>query len=127
MINPMTVQKSLSFILGALAVVFAAVAYHYYVAYSSLGNLVINPENSRDNIFQVASSTGDVYLTVTADGKTGVQTAVPQTELDVRGMARVYTSSSAPCTQNIEGAIAYDPAQKHFFGCTADAWKQLDN
>ena len=123
----MSTNRLISIGAGILAVCFAAVAFHYYTAYVAVSNIVVTPENSGDNIFQVASSTGDVYLTVTAGGKTGVNTAVPQTAFEVRGMARIYTSSSSPCTQSIEGAIAYDPLQKHFFGCTSDAWRRLDN
>lgn len=120
-------NKYISGILGALVVILAFALYHYYQAYVSVSNFSINPQNSGDNIFQVASSTGEVYLTVRADGKVGVNTAVPQTALDIRGMARVYTSDITPCTKEIEGAIAYDPYTEHFIGCNSFEWRRLDN
>lgn len=116
-----------SFFSGLFVAVLAVFAWHYFSAHAPFSNLSVTPENSADNIFQVASSTGETYLTVKADGKVGVNTVVPQTTLDIRGMARIYTSSTTPCTKDIEGAIAYNPRTQHFLGCNAEEWRRLDN
>lgn len=122
----MNVRIALSFLLGAAVLILCVIAWHYYRAYSALSNVEVSTQDTSANIFEVASSTGDPYLTVTADGRVGVGLAFPQATLDVRGMARIYTSSSTPCTQAIEGALAYDPLQKHFFGCNGTSWRKLD-
>ena len=123
----MTPHTIKSFALGALAALAVAAAWYTLSAHAPFANLSTSPENSAANIFQVASSTGDPYLTVSADGRVGIDTAIPQTELDIRGMARVYTSTLTPCTKEIEGAIAYDPLLKRFLGCNSVEWRRIDN
>ncbi len=119
-------KTSISFVLGALLLVSILVGFHYYQEYATLNNVQANNTNSGDDIFQVASSTGDVYLTVTSDGLVGVNNTAPTTALDVRGVIRTYASSTPSCTTAIEGAIVYSGWQKHFFGCNGSVWKQLD-
>ena len=91
--------------------------------------LSIESANTSGSILDVASSTGDSYLTVTSNGKVGIDNQIPQTALDVYGMIRLYTAttSATKCTNAIEGAIDYDAYYKHFFGCDGTAWRQLDN
>ena len=89
-------------------------------------NVEINPGNSSGPIFTVASSTGADYLTVTADGKVGVGTDVPQAPLDVAGAIRLSAKSAEGCGANTEGEIAYNPDNKHFWGCDGASWRQLD-
>jgi hypothetical protein len=123
----MTHKNIASFVAGILVAGLGAFAWYYFAGHAPLTNFSVTPQNSTDNIFQVASSTGEPYLTVTAGGRVGIDTAIPQTAFDVRGMARVYTSELKPCTKEIEGAIAYDPYTEHFIGCNSFEWRRLDN
>ncbi|MES2135424.1 MAG: hypothetical protein V4449_04245 [Patescibacteria group bacterium] len=92
----------------------------------STSGIMRDSADTSGNIFQVASSTGDNYFTVTADGKVGVRNQAPTTELDVYGMIRTYSATSTECTSAIEGAIQYDAYNKKFFGCNGEEWRRLD-
>lgn len=111
-----------AFLLGAFLV-----GLLWYGSRTYLNNgLVHDSTDSSSNIFQVASSTGDNYFTITADGKVGVYTQVPTTALDVYGMIRTYSTTATECTTSIEGAIQYDAYNKHFLGCNGVEWLRLD-
>jgi len=93
---------------------------------TNFSNVTLDDRDTSGNIFQVASSTGDNYFTVTADGKVGVRNQAPTTELDVYGMIRTYSTEPAECTTAIEGAIQYDAYHKKFLGCNGVEWRRLD-
>lgn len=110
-----------SFVCGTLVV---GGVWYWNVHFSAI---TLDSMDTNGNIFQVASSTGDNYFTVTADGKVGVRNQVPTTELDVYGMVRIYSSTSTPCTTAIEGTIQYDGFHKKFLGCNGVEWRRLDS
>ena len=93
---------------------------------TNFSNVTLDSADTSGNIFQVASSTGDTYFTVTADGKVGVRNQAPTTELDVYGMIRTYSTTATECTTAIEGAIRYDALYKKFLGCNGVEWRRLD-
>ena len=85
--------------------------------------------NSSDAIFSVASSTGDTYFTVAANGNVGVNNQVPATALDVYGMIRTYSGAQTmiPCTTALAGTIQFSGYYQHFYGCNGGKWLQLDS
>jgi hypothetical protein len=99
-----------------------------YLLWQSL-QIQITSKNSNSPIFSVASSTGETYFTITADGKVGIgsTSANPATALEVAGPVRLTEKSSKPCSPAIEGAIAYNGDNKHFWGCNGRTWNILDN
>lgn len=94
---------------------------------SHQGTLSIESLDTSGPIFSVASSTGDIYFVVAANGNVGVNTIYPATNLDVEGTLRARIAFPPPCTADTEGALTYDRLQKHFVGCTANGWRVLDN
>lgn len=110
----------LAFVFGALVV---GGVWFWSVNSSSI---TFNGRDTSGNIFQVASSTGDNYFTVTADGKVGVRNQAPTVEFDVYGMIRTYSTEPMECTTAIEGAIRYDALYKKFLGCNGIEWRRLD-
>lgn len=90
-------------------------------------SVTLDSADTSGNIFQVASSTGDTYFTVTADGKVGIRNQAPTTELDVYGMIRTYSTEPRKCTTAIEGTIQYDAYNKKFLGCNGVEWRRLDS
>lgn len=116
-------NKSLAFsafILGAFLV------GSLWFGFEQKNNIERSSSDTSGNIFQVASSTGDTYFTVTSDGKVGIDNQAPTATLDVYGMMRVYTTEQSECTTAIEGAIQYDAYYKHFLGCNGEVWVRLD-
>lgn len=93
---------------------------------NNFSSVTLDDRDTSGNIFQVASSTGDTYFTVTASGKVGVRNQAPTTELDVYGMIRTYATTATECTTAIEGAIQYDAYHKKFLGCNGVEWRRLD-
>lgn len=87
---------------------------------------IFSTENS-NYIFSVASTSGYSYFEITRDGKVGINTLDPKTELDVEGSIRVWGAFPPTCTKEIEGAIRYDGVTKHFIGCNGADWRTLDN
>lgn len=76
--------------------------------------------------------TGGIYIG--EDGKNGVALngTFPTTTLDVGGSIRIADEPTpinpvvgSTCTK--AGQIVYGSSPKHFFGCVAGLWKQLDN
>ncbi|TAJ15029.1 hypothetical protein EPO56_01395 [Patescibacteria group bacterium] len=114
-----TTNQYIAFFLGALTVAFL-----WYL--QSPQEILIDSRDSSTNIFQVASSTGENYFTITSDGKIGVNHEAPTTALDVYGVIRVYDHNSYECTYEIEGAIHYRGIDKHFWGCDGVKWHRLD-
>jgi len=119
--NEMNKNLLIAFLLGALVV---SMAWHLS---GNLSGITIDSEDTSGNIFQVASSTGDNYFTVTADGKIGIRNQAPTTALDVYGVIRVYDDVSYECTLAIEGAIHYRGQDKRFWGCNGTSWQRLDS
>jgi len=113
-------QRSSLIALIALLVVVVGIWY-----YESGNPLHYNPSGSGP-IFTVASSSGQTYLTVTADGKVGIGTEHPNTTLEVAGPIRLTKKSEEGCDLNTTGEIAYNPDNRHFWGCDGSAWLQLD-
>lgn len=111
----------IGFLLGALVV---GGVWYWNTTSSSI---IFDSADTSGNIFQVASSTGDTYFTVTANGKVGVRNQAPTTELDVYGMIRTYSTTATECTTVIEGAIQYDAYHKRFLGCNGVEWRRLDS
>lgn len=109
----------IAFFLGALTVTMV-----WFI--QNPQGIAVDTADSSANIFQVASSTGDNYFTITADGKVGVRNQAPTTALDVYGVLRVYDHESYDCTYEIEGAIQYRGIDKHFWGCDGTTWHRLD-
>ncbi len=116
-----------SMIALGLVSVFLLVGFSYFAgALGAFSGLSRDTANTSENIFQVASSTGDNYFTVTADGKVGVRNQAPTTALDVYGAVRAYDDATTSCTTAIEGAIVYQAFNKHFWGCDGIVWHRLD-
>ncbi len=111
----------IAFVLGALMV---GGVWYWSVNFSGI---IVDSKDTSGNIFQIASSTGDNYLTVTADGKVGIDNQAPTTELDIYGVLRVYDDKPRECTTAIEGAIQYRGDNKHFWGCNGISWQKLDS
>ncbi|MFA5877414.1 MAG: hypothetical protein WC880_03555 [Candidatus Paceibacterota bacterium] len=119
--NIFNVPILIAFIFGALVVG----GVWFWNTNSS--SITFDDRDTSGNIFQIASSTGDTYFTVTADGKVGVRNQAPTTELDVYGMIRTYGAEPEECTTAIEGAIQYDAYNKKFLGCNGIEWRRLDS
>lgn len=119
--NTFNIPILTAFIFGALIV---GGVWYWSIVSSSV---IFDSADTSGNIFQVASSTGDNYLTVTANGKVGVRNQVPTVELDVYGMIRTYGAEPVECTTAIEGAIRYDALYKKFLGCNGVEWRRLDS
>jgi len=88
--------------------------------------LQVSNEDSTGPIFSIATSTGQTYVTVTADGKVGIGTENPFALFEVAGPIRLTQKSTDGCSPMTEGEIAYNPDNHHFWGCNGNAWRQLD-
>lgn len=111
-------------ITGLVIVVLAMSAY---LIWQSM-HFQVASQNTSGPIFSVASSTGETFFTITADGKVGIGSTSenPTTALEVAGPIRMTTKSSVSCSAAIEGTIAYNPDNKHFWGCNGNSWNMLD-
>lgn len=116
---------TLILILAALAVL--GVGTSLYLFWQS-AHLQVGSQNTSGPIFSVASSTGESFFTITGDGKVGIGSTSenPAVALEVAGPIRMTSKSSVPCSSAIEGTIAYNPDNKHFWGCNGSAWNVLD-
>ena len=111
------------FLIIILLMIFGG-AFWYETQY---GNIQIDRENDNEAIFAVASSSGQVYFSVTANGNVGIGSDVPMVTLEVAGPIRLTRESQMDCTPAIEGAISYNPNNQHFWGCAGTDWRQLDD
>jgi hypothetical protein len=77
-------------------------------------------------IFSVATSSGETYFIVGADGKVGVNTPSPVTTLDVFGSIRVLETATTTCDGGRAGTILYNAGNQKFWGCNGTEWHRLD-
>ena len=114
-------------LLAVLIVVIIVVAAGAYYEYQKSQELQVTSADTSGAIFSVATSTGATYFTVTSDGKVGIDTDSPAAALEVNGAIRLTRKSPVGCSSLYEGTIAYNPDNKHFWGCNGSSWNQLDN
>ena len=79
-------------------------------------------------------SSSNERMRITSDGYVGIGVTAPAQKLDVDGMIKMksYTSALIPnCVASIVGTITYSSTDHHFYGCVYTGsiytWKQLDN
>ena len=110
---------------GVLLICMGAFWLYYHKTFS---NVEANAADTNGAIFTVATSTGETYFTVTSDGKVGIgrDTSDPVAALDVAGAIRLTKKSPDGCLNTMEGSIAYNPDNKHFWGCDGTQWRLLD-
>lgn len=66
-------------------------------------------------------------ITVLPNGNVGIGTDHPMATLEVAGAIRLSRQSAEGCSATTTGEIAYNPDNKHFWGCDGEYWNQLDN
>jgi len=77
-------------------------------------------------LLSVSPANGPAYFVITPDGRVGIGSNHPTAPLEVGGPIRLTKKSVDGCNPATEGAIAYNPDNKHFWGCDGSAWRVLD-
>lgn len=111
-------------IAGAVILVAILIGLFFLLRFLNIEIFKTQPYSA---LFSVASSTGVTYFTVMESGKVGFGTDNPQTGFEVAGPIRLTAKSPDGCTIASEGEIAYNPDNKHFWGCNGSEWRVLDN
>jgi hypothetical protein len=111
-------------IVGTILIIAILIGLFFLLKFLNIEIFKAQPYAS---LFSVASSTGVTYFTVMESGKVGFGTDNPQTGFEVAGPIRLTAKSPDGCAAWSEGEIAYNPDNKHFWGCNGTEWRALDN
>lgn len=94
-------------------------------ATDTLASLAAGAPQSYTNAYSVKISASSSSWLI--GGNLGLGTTSPSIKLDVNGYVRGYqTATSTSCTSDITGAMFYNAANSHFWGCNGITWTRLD-